>query len=145
MRVAEYIHHITLDTGHIRRSPRAEVDDAAITLVRQQIDEALAGMSVEIRPGYTIMANTAAGALLVTVLAAGKAPLCTIAVARHSRQSKALWRLLKEPAGIGAQATGDAPPPPWCAVRLYPALTARPTALTWLGDFERVAAWAWIA
>jgi len=142
--MAAYITHITLDTGHSRRSPAHEVDAAVATLVRQQLDEALAGMHVEIRPGYRLMANTAAGALLATVIAGADAPLCTIAVARNSRQSKALWDILKQPVDIGALAKGDAPPAPWCAVRLYPALSDHLDALAWIGDFERCAAWGWL-
>lgn len=139
-----YLWHVTLDTGHSRRSYRNEVDDAVITLVRQQINEALSGLHVVIRPGYTLMANTAAGALLVTVIADTNAPLCTIAIARNSRQSRDLWSMLKQPVEIGAVATGEPPPPPWCAVRLYPGLAEHVDALAWLGDFERCVAWGWI-
>jgi len=130
------LHHITLDTGHVRQSPRSEVSDAAVTLVRQQIEEALAGMSPEIQPGYVLRVSAADGGMVATVATSALGPLCTLTVASDARLSRALWDMLE----------ADAPPPepPWCAVRLYPALEADLDAALWLGDFSRVAAWAWL-
>ena len=138
----KYLWHITLDTGHRRKSYHNEVSPAAATLVRQQIDEALNGLTPDIMPGYGLMASTAGGALLATVMAGGE-PICTIAVARNSRQSGALWDLIHQDQA-DASASDDPPQAPWCAVRLHPALNDHVTALRWLGDFERVAAWSWI-
>lgn len=136
MTSADYIWHVTLDTGHGRRSLRNEIDAATITIVRQQIDEALAAGSAAILEGYTLTATTPAGALLATVTG-NAGPLAIIGVARSSLQSAALWRRL--------DAEGAPPSPPWCAVRLQAPLASDLDAAGWLGDYERCIAWAWLA
>lgn len=143
--VAErYLSHLTLDTGHVLRAPRKELDEAVLTIVRQGIDEALYGLSPVIRPGYTLSATQEHGALLATVLTETREPICTIAVACDARQGESLWAALKDPEPGGAIAIGEPPAAPWCAVRLYPGLASHVGALAWLGDFERCVAWAWI-
>lgn len=139
-----YIWHLTLDTGHGRRSYRDEVDDAVVSVVGQQLAEALAGIPVEVRPGYRLRGDVAGGALLATVERKDIGPLATIAVAETSLQGAKLWRLLRQPVAAGSPAVGDAPRPPWCAVRLYPALARDRAAASWLGDLGRILAWAWI-
>lgn len=146
-----YLQHITLDTGHVARSPRSGVDDAIVTLVRQMIDEALAGLSPEVQPGYTIKAASEGGSLMVSVYAGADNPICTIGVALDTAQSDTLWPLLRDLEGlatIGADPSlrppKHPPDPPWCAVRLNPGLIEVRDATLWLGDFERCVAWAWI-
>lgn len=138
-----YVMHVTLETGHGRRSYRHEVADAVVTLLRQQIAEMLAGMPVEIRPGYTMSGAAAGPALLATVSRDGR-PLITVAVAAKSRASARLWRELQHPVPGSSPAVGDPPRAPWVAARLYPTLVLDPEAATWLGDFGRCLAWAWI-
>lgn len=139
-----YLSHLTLDTGHVRRAPRKDLDEAVMTIVRQSIDEALHGLAPVIRPGYTLSAMQQRGALLATVMTEQSAPICTIAVAGDARQGDGLWAVLKDPAPGGAVAVGEPPAPPWCAVRLHPDLESHLDAIVWLGDFERYLAWAWI-
>lgn len=52
--------------------------------------------------------------------------------------------MLKRPPLAGGVAKDAAPAPPWCAVRLYPALNLDLDAARWLGDLERIVAWGWI-
>ncbi|NNM75085.1 hypothetical protein [Enterovirga aerilata] len=139
-----YLWHLTLDTGHGRRSYRDEVSDAVVTTLRQQISEMLAGLPVEVLPGYRLTGTAAGGALLATVESETAGPLATVAVAPSGRSSTRLWQELSKPAPAGGVAVGEAPEPPWCAVRLYPGLGRDPDAAHWLGDFERCLAWAWI-
>lgn len=137
-----YLWHLTLDTGHGRRSYRDEVDDTVVALLGQQLGEMLAGLQVEVMPGYRLTGAAASGALLATV-SGQDGPLATIAVAPSGRTSARLWEELRKP-GNGAVAVGNPPQPPWCAVRLYPALLADAEAIGRLGDLERCVAWAWI-
>jgi hypothetical protein len=140
---ARYILHMTLGTGDIRRSWRHEVEDGVVSLIRQQIAEMLAGLPVEVRPGYA-MAGAAAGAALLATVSRDRVPLVTIAVAAKAKASARLWDELRRPVPGAAAAAGEPPQAPWVAARLWPALARDPEAAAWLGDFERCLAWAWI-
>jgi hypothetical protein len=142
--MSKYLMHITLDTGHSRRSYRDEVKDTVVTIMRQQAAEAQAGDRPEIMPGYALNIATAGTALLATVESDKLGPLITIAICPKSRVSQKLWDALKEPIGDLAVAKGDAPTVPWCAVRMYPAAALDFDALQWLGDYERCLAWGWV-
>lgn len=141
---AKYLWHLTLDTGHGRRSYRDEVDDGVVSLCQQWIAEGIAGDRVTIMPGYVLTCMTAGGALMATIAQESGEPLATVTVASSSLASAAAWRALQQPAQGVLAATGDAPRTPWCAARLYGGLLRDPGATAWLGDVERCLAWAWI-
>lgn len=139
-----YLMHVTIETGRARRSYRDEVTDETVTLLRLQIAEMLAGLPVEVTPGYRLTGASAGAALLATV-SRGIMPLVTIAVAKNAKVSRRLWDHLRRPQMPGMSgAVGDPPRAPWCAAVVYPTLVADPGAADWLGDFERCLAWAWI-
>lgn len=132
--------HVTLETGHSRRSYRSEVADGVVVHLRKQIEEMLSGGGVEIRPGYQ-MAGAAHGAALVASVHSGDMPLVTIGVAARSQVSARLW---EEMVNIAPTADIVRPEAPWCAVRVYPLLLADPFAASWIGDFGICLAWAWL-
>jgi len=155
-----YLAHLTLTTGHLRRSYREEVGDEALALLAPWLATAIRTGAREPLPVPSLahFAATAAvedGALICTVwgpphsqqtAAAANpdmaVPLITLGVAQRSRQAAALWPLLL--AMPGSASGVRRPEPPWCAVSLQPGLLLHPTASDWLGDFERCVAWAWI-
>lgn len=150
--MTEYIEHITLDTGHTRRSLRAEVADEAISACRELIERIRAGQEAAI-PGTTAMlTGTAEGRCMIATVwhSADRSPLVTIGVAQHSRCGARLWRLLHaeaaRPAGMRPLATAGRPCPaePWVAARLEIGLALHATEAEWLGDFERCLGWAWL-
>lgn len=149
--------HVTLDTGHARHSPRAEVADTAVVTMRDSLAEALAppGGRVPVPgvPGYSYNATALGSALLVTLwgTAAGDVPpVVTFGIAREAGAGRALWRQLHQPRG-GLERTpyrtdAAAPPrAPWLAARLeIGSRLVDAGDLLWMADFERVTAWAWI-
>lgn len=163
MAASPYIAHVTLSTGHLRRSPRSEVDDDTIAILVPWLASARAAGSIptplpgEAFAGFTAKVLVEQGSLVCTVYGpAGRfphlagmpeaqdgVPLVTFGVAQRSRHSKALWAALV--------AVSDVPPrcampdSPWCGVVLHPTLPAFQDAAEWLGDFERCVAWAWIS
>lgn len=141
-----YINHITLSTGHVRRSPRGEVTDETLQALRPWLQAALAAphpLPGPLGQAYALQASVQDGALLGTVLTVpAGTPLVSFAVAQRSRQAGQAWALMC--ARHGCQAGLLAPPTPWCAVALHPALLHDVEATGWLGDFERCVAWAWI-
>lgn len=145
------MHHITLTTGHLRESPRADVAESVLPVVQDLLRRALAGVRVPV-PGVpqicTLTAATIRTALLVTVWAEGgrRSPLVTVGVAVEKEDSLMLWRLLHESAvGTPLQTDARTPPPvPWCAARLEVGMALHPQPADWLGDFERCLAWGWV-
>jgi hypothetical protein len=154
LRASTYITHVTLGTGHSRRSLRDEVRGDVMDVVAPWLSDALVGeaavpLPVEVLSEFTAQPLTTSGGLVVTVSGPdilslvpdpGGIPLVTFGVARRSRGAGQLWDQLAKASG----ATTAPPPVPWCAVIIYPTLKAFPDAANWLGDFERCVAWAWI-
>lgn len=140
-----YIAHITLTTGHARRSYREKIDDAVMPALRRLIAEMRDGKVVEIpgAAGYFARGYVGGRCMSCTVYA-GASPLVTVGVATHSRCGAVLWRGLYGSAP--AQARPEQPPAPWCGVVLHlDALAMYRDAMVWLGDFERCLAWAFVA
>lgn len=152
MSLPSYIWHVTLDTGHGRRSPRSEVSDDVLAHVRDLIAAALDGNHPALPvPGFRLSASAAGGGLIATVLAdIGQdkdVPILTVGVARKSLGAGRLWTVLhKDRIGIPtplATDVGDVPAAPWVAARFEIGIIAVSNP-GWLGDFERVLAWAWL-
>ena len=143
-----YIHHVTLQTGHVRQSWRHEIDHGLHEAIGEILADALRGdRQIQGDPaGCVIRATASSKCLLASVHspeeAGSRLPLVTIGVAAHSRCGASIWRLLTEvPARIDA---GPCPREPWCAARLETGLAVYPGAAHWLGDMERCLAWAWL-
>jgi hypothetical protein len=142
-----YIHHVTLTTGHRRRSPRDEVSDTSLASLHDPLSAALGGGRPAIPgvPAYTLSA-AAEGKCLIATVWRDDAPLVTLGVAGRSRCGGPLWRMLHDHSVLPTQTRRDeAPPAPWCAARLEPGIVGDSEAATWLGDFERTLAWAWLS
>lgn len=143
--MARYIEHVTLDTGHARRSPRAEVDNDVVRMLAGWITRALAGESVPVADGTRLTAQARGKCLLAEIVDADLKPLATIGIGAHSRCGAPLWRELHTDARATATDPGRPPPEPWVAARLRPDVTTTEhPAVHWLGDFERCLAWAWL-
>jgi hypothetical protein len=137
-----YLNHITLDTGHNRRSPRSEVSDEAIAMVGAHLRRAIAAGSdpIPTRP-YDLMA-TAVGRYLICTIMDGSMPALTFGVAPRARGAKKLWDVLVANRGYPVD-TAQPPGAPWLATRIERADLTRKIA-TWAADYERICAWAWI-
>lgn len=110
------MNHITLTTGHIRRSPRAEVDDATLAVLSPWIAANINSGVIVPLPAASLSHYAAKlineVGLVTTVYAplgphvAGQphtgrfAPLVTFGVAQRSRESKPLWDMLVHAFGV---------------------------------------------
>lgn len=153
-----YINHITLSTGHCRRSLRSEVDDAALALLYPWLAVAIASGEIEPMPvaalshygarvikeiGVVVTIYGPSGPHVTGQPHAGEhLPIVTLGIAQRSREAGDLWALLL--ANFGAKAGIKTPTTPWCAVALHDALVDHQDAMAWLGDLERCIAWAWV-
>lgn len=147
----KFLHHVTLTTGHTRRSYRDEVSDQAVAACLALIDKITSGEvseSVKI-PGvgeYYLSGRASSKCLVATVWSgAPSIVIATIGVAAHSRCGAALWREMHA-WGETPVVTDPAqcPPEPWVAAAIDAGITQHMEAAHWLGDFERCLAWAWL-
>lgn len=144
-RASAEIPHVTIATGHVRRSPRAEVGDDVIRAVAPALDE---GGALPV-PGWSIVRGVApAGAVLWTVEVRGIAAV-TVGVVEHDAAAAGLWALLVDrQRRLGGEGTVRAARPelaPWLAVALHAeAVLLAPEDLYALADLERCLAWAWL-
>jgi hypothetical protein len=151
-----YITHITLTTGHSRRSPRAEVPADVVSVLHPWLASsvntgAIHPIPVEHFADFGAICFVDGGCLVVTVYGAPvqvgeREPLVTFGVAQRSRHAKKLWDLMLSTSQPGQVKPGlSMPEPPFCVARLYLGMLGRyPGAAEWIGDFERCVAWAWI-
>lgn len=166
-----YINHLTINTGHMLRSARADVADDVLRVVAPWLHGLIDGggrapLPVQQLAAYSAAAFTDNGGLVLTLygpdvpvypapqidpaalldrpsLFGAAGPLVTMGVAQRSRQGRDLWAKLI--AHLDVPSNAAKPAEPWCAVVLHPVIAAHPHAVTWLGDLERCVAWAWIA
>lgn len=154
--MSRYLHHVTLTSGHVRRSPRDEAGDAAVASLHDFIAAMIAGGRPAIPnfPAYT-MTGAGEGKCLIGTVWRDDAPLMTIGIAGRSTCGATLWRLMHDQIPQMpplATAGKPCPPEPWCAARLDIGTVALmrddpaefQAAMEWLDDFERCLAWAWL-
>lgn len=151
-----YVLHVTLTTGHRRRSLRSEVRDEVLAVLRPLLERALAGEYVAVPgvgTGYTMRGARYGRCCTVTVYAPQgetarpqPVPVLTIGVAGHSRCGARLWRSLHESAAIVPTVTSpdQTPPEPWVADRLEIGAVQHLEAMHWTGDWSRCMAWTWL-
>lgn len=154
-----YINHITLNTGHIARTSRADVAPAVTALLAKWLPSTINSGKAHPLPTpelshFSAQVFVQDGSLVVTVSApvgphrqgkphAGQTmPLVTFGVAQRSRQRAPLWDMLV--GAFGCKPGLQAPGAPYCAVAIHPGIAAYTGPIEWLGDFERCVAWAWI-
>ena len=141
-----YLTHLTINTGHIHRSSRAEVADHVVADTAARIATMLRDgrADLPLPSGYHIEGHRYGPALVVSVMGAPD-PLATIGIARRDRDGKAMWRdLMETVAGISPHLVREPPPAPYAATMLWPALLFEQDAAEWIGDFGGVAAWTWM-
>lgn len=147
--MSDLLQHLTLNTGHLRPSPRQEVGAAALAALTPAVRAGGAVMPAGLADHRWQLAHREPGAALWTVYR-GDVPLATSGVGWIAEPAARCWVQI-ERAYINAgdtpegRAMGvalpDAPAPPWCATILWPPLALYPASARWLADFNRCLAW----
>jgi predicted outer membrane repeat protein len=148
MSAPRHLEHVTLDTGHTRRSPRSEAADEVVRGLAAGLDRAIATKAREPVPGFALFSyNVAAlGGAAIFTLWREAAPVVTFGVAANAKDSAKIWRLLHQ-GGAGKHATNPERPPaaPWIGARMEAGAASTPhDDLLWIAKFERSLAWAFI-
>ncbi len=141
--MSDYLYHITLDTGDIARSVRADVSRDVIVALGSHLKSAI-GNKRDIIPTTThvLMASHAGPNLLCTILGLGSRPILTFGVAPRARGAEKLWAMLTQERPLASD-PGEPPEAPWLAVRME-AGASESSLEGWMPDYERCIAWAWI-
>lgn len=144
-----YLHHVTLNTGHVLRRDRSYTGESSIAAARSMLDWALAHggtAPVTTRPGYKISATAQGPNLLVTVwgeaIDGQQVPVLTTGVALKSQSAPALWSLLTERPTAQLMPM-ERPQAPWVADRIEIGAGLYPEAMAWTGALSPALAWAW--
>lgn len=138
------LHHLTLDTGALRWSPRAEVADDVIAIAAAHIAAARRRGPSPIpgQDGYDARAMASKGVLALTARHRGTPIMGLVVAPTRAVAVAAEWALDPARADLVPSLTpADAPV---CLAWLLPGLIAVPEAAHWLGDYERCVAWAWL-
>ena len=152
--VARWLEHVTLTTGHSRRSYLDEVPAEALAHCRGLIERFTAGEVSEPVPigipGYSISGRRSGKCLVATVYADGPPSelIATIGVAGHSKCGATLWRELHRWGVVPVVTDPERPAAePWVAAALDEgALKPQHRSfLPALGFLEKCLGWAWIA
>lgn len=142
--------HVTLTSGHVRASPRHEVGDDTVAVLRPLLARVLAGGTVPlpyVTGGYQLRGAADGGCCALAVVGPTGEIVATIGVGGAEAGSAGLWRQLHAlaPDVSPVRTRPDDPPPvPWCAARLDRGVLVHRDALAWLGDLERCLAWAYL-
>ena len=155
--MSRYLHHITLPSLHRRESYRSEASDTAVAfaadlLTRAQGGErvdligpaAHHGLSVKI-DGHVMLATIDAPAGPYTRGDPNRGPtvpMLLMGVPRKARPGPGLWALMCTTAKMDT--LPNAPSYPYLAALPLAPLPMFEEATDWLGDLERLLAWAWI-
>ena len=146
--------HVAAHNGHVRESPRSEVEDRVASRLRVLLAAAcVSDDPVNIGPrGWSIMAREEPGALSVRVIGPHGLLTAVFAVgADDEAASRTAWAdvvgdslWLAEGVSHAAPPLDAPPDPPWLVGAVLPPILAYPEAVGWLADLERCAAWAWL-
>lgn len=144
--------HVTLQSGHSRASPRSEVSDEIVELLRPYVAGVVEGRTMPVpgRPGFQMSGAAAEGCLLVTVWATisdtegERAPVLTTGVGAGECAGH-VWRQMHDGrTGDCRTDPAESPATPWVADRLEVGAGLHPEALQWTGDLARCLAWCWL-
>jgi hypothetical protein len=149
------LYHLTLTTGHMRSSPRAEVSDAVVARVRPLVR---AQGKIDIGLGlYQVLCTAENGAAVYTLSHPEYGPCLTCGLCWRVERSADVWQSVTRlhmgitesllQAGVtlpdALMAMPEQPAKlPWLAVVLMGSAYQAPGLMDWAGDWERCMAWA---
>jgi hypothetical protein len=146
--------HLTLNTGYPRESPRSEVGDDVIEMMRPLCRPGTHPLPGAIGPDWTVqVASGEAGGLLFMVFH-NERSVVACGVAGDDVAADEMWPILER---FYLDLTDQAPhrnadwqspqrpaSTPWCAVVMVTIDPSIFATADWLDDFERCLAWTWL-
>jgi hypothetical protein len=145
----KHLQHISMNTGHSRRSYRDEVPDDEVRAAASALERAKHERVPLPKFGdaYALTATYEGLSALICTIWQQEVPVMTLGVACKSKSGAGLWRvLLRQPVGPPIQVDESRrPSAPWVAAGLEAAATlAPPEVLEAIGGMESVLGWAFL-
>lgn len=136
----KYINHITLTSGHMRKTYPHEIDKRIYFRMNRLVKESLEGKKPEIFPGYYLRATRVENSAVATIHSQrDDIPVLTTACTDEYAD---LWKYMHDTATTPVTTkVSDPPPYPYIADRLELGAVLHPDALRWTGDFARCFGW----
>lgn len=140
----EYINHITLNSGHTRKSYPSEVSKELYFILQRIYKDIFSG-GAELFDGYTIKGTWEDGVgVIYTVFDPQGNPVVTSGVSKYRRSE--LWTALHTSSMTLLKTSEKFPPKsPWIADRIEFGAMDNVEALGWTADFSRCIAWMCLA
>lgn len=140
----QFLTHVTVDTGHSRRSYRNEIDDEVIELLKTWLPDIYGGKSRGVIDDYYAVRcdwhNSKSVGFTVSRMDTEMqaTEIVKFSVCRHSKRAKPSWEF------VGGK--GTPPPVPFVAATFFPnnLIVDDLASISAIADFERCLAWAWL-
>lgn len=124
----------------VPKGARLTIEDGAVRCIADgESDANFVGMA-----GEAAVGGATDRAVTVGVSFSAPTPIVTLGVAPTSIAGADLWPRIVPGGGEEQLPRPSAPPVPWCVAKLQPTALLWSEAVSWLGDFERCIAWAWV-
>lgn len=136
----KYINHITLNTGHARKTYPHEIDKGVYFVLNRIYKESFKPEGVEIYTDYKLKCSGQGGTVIGTVFANDGMPILTTTCSKDDDGS--IWRTLHESSIVPLMTNPeDKPPIPYIADRIEPGAAIHFDAMEWTGDFAKCFGW----
>lgn len=145
--------HLTIQTGHVTTGRYSDIDPVVVGALKLWLRTAkpfkLPGLplwskeaAIPGKPGYYAVMTEKGDGLLVSICIDDDIEDCivlTFAVAPDDAAGENVWCRV-------CDSQVQPPPAPWCAVKLQEGIAHMhsPFDILWMGDFQRLVAWAWM-
>ncbi|WP_221935135.1 hypothetical protein, partial [Brevibacillus sp. LEMMJ03] len=112
-----YIRHVTLNTGHVRKSFPSEIDKRLYFILRRMRKDIFSSSGTEIIDGYTAKGTEVTGNGAVITVFKKNVPIITVGMTKHKHSD--VWKLMHESSTLPLQTNPNNPPDvPYAADRL---------------------------
>lgn len=140
----DYINHITLNTGHIRKTYPDEVDKKLYFVLNRIFTDSFSPEGSPLFNGYYVKSVKSSYGILSTVFK-NEIPIITIGIT-NSDPLNFLWKELHKSAYMPLKTKIDKPvEQPYIADRLEVGAVEYLDAMEWTGDFSKCLGWIYLS
>ena len=135
----KYINHVTLNTGHTRKSYPNEVDRELYFILKRILNDSFQPEGAKLFDAYILKGTPLESGAIFTLYKDGKIPILTTAATRN--QNSELWKMLLETSTITINKKLAEPIAPYIVDRIEIGLVFDLQASSWTGDMSKCLGW----